>query len=322
MNDTTVKTTFSQRSPWYQLITSLLVVVGMGTVILLIVLIPGLFLFDFDSTLIKNGNYDALKEDDINFLRYLLLSQDICIFIIPGIYLLNKMNKVISLSGIYYSRPLLREAGLIILLMVCLAPVIAITSQLNSAIHFPGWLSGLESWMIEKENEAGNILNLIVASKTTMVFIFNLFLIAILPAIGEEIIFRGVFQNIFQRLFRNDRFGIIVTAFLFSAIHMQFFGFIPRFILGLVLGYLYYYSGNLWMPVIAHFVNNASAVIVTFVSDEADFSIHSEPIQWTQLLLLPASILIMTMILIYFRRKASESLLSVTDNTESGLDKE
>jgi len=321
MNDTTVKSTFSQRSPWYQLVTSLLVVVGMGTLLLILVMIPGLSLFDFDSTLIRNGNYDALKEDDINFLRYLLLSQDICIFIIPGIYLLSKLNKVVSLSRIYYSRPLLREAGLIILLMVCLAPVIDITSQLNSAMHFPEWLSGMESWMAEKENEANNLLNLIVASKTTSVLIFNLFLIAILPAIGEEIIFRGVFQNIFQRLFRNDHFGIIVTAFLFSAIHMQFFGFIPRFILGLALGYLYYYTGNLWMPVIAHFVNNTFAVVFNYISDGADLAVKTEPIQWTQWILLPASILIGTMIIAYFRRKCREPLSHVTEDTESSIDK-
>ncbi len=318
MSDTHIKLSFSERSPGYQLIASLFVVMVLGTVIMVLTVIPGLFIFDFDSTIFVSGNYEALKKDDINFLRYLLISQDICIFIIPGIYLFRKMNKVISIRNVFNTRPLLREAGLVILLLFCLSPLIGLTSQLNSAMHFPDWLSGMENWMTEKENDADNVFNFLAASKTFSAMIFNLLLIAVLPAIGEEIIFRGVFQNIFQRLLRNDHLGILVTATLFSAIHLQFFGFIPRLILGLALGYLYYYSGNLWMPVIAHFVNNALAVPY-FLGGEK-FGAQPETFQWSQIILLPISIYFGAKIFLYFRNKSKEASLLKTDFLKPGID--
>ena len=94
----------------------------------------------------------------------------------------------------------------------------------------------------------------------------NLFMIAVIPAIGEEFLFRGVLQKQFRQWFGNIHIAVFVAAFLFSAMHMQFFGFIPRLVLGIILGYLYYFSKNLWIPIIAHFFNNAIAVIVYYLN--------------------------------------------------------
>ena len=90
-------------------------------------------------------------------------------------------------------------------------------------------------------------------------------MLAVLPAIGEELIFRGVFQKIFYDFFKSGHMAIWVTAFLFSALHFQFYGFIPRLILGLVFGYLFFWSGTLWLPVLSHFVNNAVPVIGVYI---------------------------------------------------------
>ena len=87
-----------------------------------------------------------------------------------------------------------------------------------------------------------------------------------MPAIGEEFFFRGVLQRLFSEWFRNAHVAIIVTAFIFSAIHFQFYGFIPRFLLGLFLGYMFYWSGTLWLPIIIHFINNGLAVLVAFLA--------------------------------------------------------
>ena len=95
--------------------------------------------------------------------------------------------------------------------------------------------------------------------------LFNLFLIAIIPAIGEEMFFRRVIQKKLKNILRNPHIAILITSFIFSAIHMQFFGFLPRFFLGMVLGYLFYYSGNLLMPIIAHFTNNALAILLMYL---------------------------------------------------------
>jgi hypothetical protein len=89
-------------------------------------------------------------------------------------------------------------------------------------------------------------------------------LIAIIPAIGEELLFRGVLQRIFTEWFKSAHWGIWISAFLFSAIHMQFFGFLPRMFLGLFFGYLLEATGSLWIPILAHFINNLTGVLLSF----------------------------------------------------------
>jgi membrane protease YdiL (CAAX protease family) len=98
--------------------------------------------------------------------------------------------------------------------------------------------------------------------------LLNLFVVAILPAIGEELIFRGAFQKLFSQLFKNKHIGIWLAAALFSAIHLQFYGFIPRMLLGAIFGYLLYWSGSLWVPIWAHFVNNAMGVTLSYLSQK------------------------------------------------------
>nr|WP_256471379.1 CPBP family intramembrane glutamic endopeptidase [Solitalea agri] len=93
----------------------------------------------------------------------------------------------------------------------------------------------------------------------------NLFMMAVLPAIGEELLFRGVAQRLFIDTFKNANAGIWVAAIVFSALHFQFYGFLPRMLLGVLFGYLFYWSGNIWLAVFAHFVNNATVVVFSYL---------------------------------------------------------
>jgi len=102
--------------------------------------------------------------------------------------------------------------------------------------------------------------------------LFNIFMIAIVAAIGEELIFRGVIQKIFARWTGNIHLAIIITGFLFSLIHLQFYGFFPRWLLGVMFGYLMVWSGTLWLPIFAHFVNNAVAVLVSYLIHKGTIS--------------------------------------------------
>ena len=88
--------------------------------------------------------------------------------------------------------------------------------------------------------------------------------IAIIPAVGEELLFRGVIQKLFLKWNGKVHLSVWLTAFVFSAVHMQFLGFFPRLILGAVLGYMLVWSGSLWLPIVAHFTNNAFAVLLTY----------------------------------------------------------
>lgn len=100
--------------------------------------------------------------------------------------------------------------------------------------------------------------------KTTNDYIFSLMVLAIVPALFEELFFRGALQQIMVSWTKNAFIGIFITSFIFSAIHISFFGFLPRLFLGLMLGYIFYYSKNLWLSVIAHFLNNAFSVTVLY----------------------------------------------------------
>jgi membrane protease YdiL (CAAX protease family) len=205
------------------------------------------------------------------------------------------------LSG--FKLPQLKDVGLVVILAFCIFPVTSFTGQINSAMHFPDWLSGVEKWMIEKEDNANTILNRVLDSPTFSIMTLNLFIIAVLPAIGEELFFRGVFQKIFYNLFRSGHIAIWFTAFIFSTLHFQFFGFVPRFILGLVFGYLFFWSGTLWLPVISHFINNAVPVIMTYIQGIEKVNAPIDTPLWKQAIALPLPIVIGLVILFYFRNK-------------------
>jgi hypothetical protein len=173
-------------------------------------------------------------------------------------------------------------------------------------MHLPEWLSGIEQWMTEKEDKASDMIEMLIASDSFWMMMLNLLTIAVFPAIAEEMIFRGVLQKIFQKLFKSGHVAIWLTAFLFSTIHFQFFGFIPRFILGLAFGYIYFWSGILLFPVILHFINNAFPVILAYVQGMEKFSMNTVSPLWKQAVALPLPIAIGVVILIYFRNKSNE----------------
>jgi hypothetical protein len=94
--------------------------------------------------------------------------------------------------------------------------------------------------------------------------VVNLLMIGVLAAVGEELIFRGLLQKLLTEMIRNAHVAILITAILFSAFHFQFFSFIPRFILGIILGYLMLMGRSIWFPVVAHFINNAMGIFYYF----------------------------------------------------------
>ncbi len=100
-----------------------------------------------------------------------------------------------------------------------------------------------------------------LAVKSIWGLLFNLFMVALIPAVGEEFLFRGTLQRIFSEWLRSEHLAVWTTAVLFSLMHYQFLGFMPRILLGALFGYLFLWTGNIWVPVLAHFVNNAVAVV-------------------------------------------------------------
>jgi hypothetical protein len=137
----------------------------------------------------------------------------------------------------------------------------------NDMMKLPDFLNGLEAWMKTMEEEAEKLTRAFMQMPTPGAFLFNMFMIALLPAIGEEFMFRGLIQRLFKEWLGNIHVAIFLSALLFSAMHMQFYGFLPRMVLGIVFGYLFYWSGSIWIPVFAHFIQNGLVVMVTYLGE-------------------------------------------------------
>ncbi len=146
--------------------------------------------------------------------------------------------------------------------MFLFSPTISLTGVLNKQIELPTFLAPIENWMRTQEDAAEQITEYLLSGNGIFVLLSNLLVIAITAAITEEFLFRGTIQKIMGKWTVNYHIIIWGTAFIFSAFHLQFFGFIPRLLLGAYFGYLLYWSKCIWIPVFAHFVNNATAVIV------------------------------------------------------------
>lgn len=153
---------------------------------------------------------------------------------------------------------------LVIVAMVLAIPLINLLTDLNRQISLPASFAPIESWMRTTELQLEEITMKIVNVHSMSDLIFNLLLIAVLAGLGEELFFRGIIQTVFTE-WKNPIWAIWVAAFIFSFIHMQFYGFFPRMLLGAFFGYLLLWSGNLWLPILAHTINNGVAVVFYYL---------------------------------------------------------
>jgi len=208
---------------------------------------------------------DLSKHQNVMVLKYLQIIQTIGLFIIPALILSYLFNGSIKSLFDYKIKPRVVSICILLLIMITSIPVLNYLVDLNSNMVFPKILKAFEQWMRESENEAAKITEAFLKVYTTKGLLFNIFLIGILPALGEELIFRGILQRIFIDWTKNIHAGILISAFIFSAIHLQFYGFLPRFLLGAFFGYLLVWSGTIWLPIFAHFVNNTVSVIVSYL---------------------------------------------------------
>lgn len=199
-----------------------------------------------------------------NFFKLFLAISSIGTFIAPALLL-----KVIERKRTHYLDYYTPNPSWLVLLAIAIMlvsnPFLELTSTINKEMVLPDFLAKMEDWMQLKEIEMEKITESILSVSTIPGLLINLIVIAVIPAIGEELLFRGCLQPIFQRWTKNIHLAIWITAIIFSAIHVQFYGFIPRMLMGAAFGYMLYWGKSIWLPIIAHFINNATAVIYTFV---------------------------------------------------------
>ena len=206
----------------------------------------------------------------LNAIRILQMFQTTGLFIFPSLVVAflasSSMSQFLGLKAVP-----LRMLLLSVLMMVVFIPGINLIASLNAMLPMP-------EWMDRMEESAGKLIKSLLVTDSPRVFYFNLMVVAVLPAIGEELLFRGVLQKYFCKLTGNVLWGVVVTSLIFSAIHLQFHGFVPRFLLGMVFGYLYVWTGSILTPILVHFANNGLAVYAYYLIGKGSIPMETETI--------------------------------------------
>jgi len=171
-------------------------------------------------------------------------------------------------------------------------------------------------WIEKGESEVGGTLQNILAMKNPRDLLVSVVLVAVLASVGEELFFRGIVQRIFIQAFKNPWWGIIVTAAVFSAAHGQFLGFLPRMILGIVLGLLYWYSGSLYPAIAGHFVFNGLQILLIYykvMDTSQQTSVPGKMLTATGVV----ALLVVIALLNFMRRHSSTSYARIYDSHEA-----
>ena len=202
---------------------------------------------------------------DISVLKISQLLLSIGVIVLPPIFLAYLIStNPFNFLYLYKRNTNWREIVFVVLFMIIIIPFINLLGDLNHRLVLPKVFSGLEMWMKTSEDQAAELTQKFLNVRTIPGLFFNIILIALIPAIGEELYFRGAIQRVIQP-WKGIQVSIWITAIIFSTIHFQFYGFVPRMLMGAFFGYLLFWSKNLWFPVIAHFTNNAIAVIFYYL---------------------------------------------------------
>lgn len=243
-----------------------------------------------------------------DYLKVSQTLQMIFVFALPALFCAMIFSEK-PFSFLYLQKTSAKNCFFAVLFAFSALPVINFFGWLNAQIRLPEFLSSLENWMRTMEDKLMRLSEQMLAADTLGGLAANLVVIALLAAICEELFFRGLLQKtLTERI--NKHAAIWLSAVIFSVIHLQFYGFLPRMLLGAAFGYMAMWSGSLWLPILAHFINNAIAVIAFFITEKQNLTIDIDNIGIKQtwyygLLFLPFCI--------YFMVKMKDRTISKLD---------
>lgn len=254
-----------------------------------------LYLFKVD---ISSTGFD--QKNDILFLKILQVISMVGIFGLSPLIVAKYFNlagkKVYHLTKF----PSLKQIAVTVVIFVSVLPVLQWLIVFNESMHLPEVFSALEQWMRSLEDKMAEQMNTFLEMEKYSDFFVNIFVIAIVPAFFEELFFRGLIQSYLTEWLNKKHLSVLLTAFLFSAVHFQFFGFIPRLFLGLILGYLFVFTRNLWVPILFHFINNFLSIVIVFLQNKNIINDEFENSMSESYLFVIISLAIVAALFLYF----------------------
>ena len=236
--------------------------------------------------------------NDITLLKIGQGISSILVFVAPPLILYG-FTRHQPLQAIGFRKPV--NAWMLLIGVALMFVSLPLTNQLtawNEKMNLGTAFESLETMLKQLEDTAGDLTDRMLQVDSIPGLLFNLLVIALIPAIGEELTFRGVLQQALVKGCKNAHVGVFLSAAIFSFIHLQFYGFLPRMFLGIILGYMFYYSGSLWTSILLHFVNNGTAVVVAFLEHKGLTSVDAETFGATSNLWLMGASLVITVTLI------------------------
>ncbi|MBO5958221.1 MAG: CPBP family intramembrane metalloprotease [Bacteroidales bacterium] len=278
--------------------------------ILLALIIIGLIL----GTVIGLAYVFITKSDpnDLNALRFMQISSQLFTFVFPPIaYVFLVKEKPINALGLKKSKILWFLIGIAMIFVIM--PFNSILAEWNAGLKLPESLSALEQMMKEMQDAASAMIEKFVSVDTIGGLMLNLFMIAGLAALGEELLFRSIIQTSLIKICKNAHVGILIASAIFSFIHFEFYGFVPRLILGMLLGYMFYFSGSIWIPMLMHFLNNGTVVLIYFLNNKGITNIDVDTFGQTSIPILIVSIVVM-IVLFLFSIKYSDKERTIAGN--------
>ena len=270
-----------ENSPYVQLLLLGVYAIG-GLLVSMLIGFAVAFMF-YGPALLKDITWiSGASPQYVGALKILLTAQQVGLFLTPALLLgITEGKKPHHFYGL--KKPQINTLLIVFLIMACSMPLMSWINETNQKMALPEFLKGVEEWMRKMEDEGAKTTEALLKMKSVGDFMLTLFIVAVVPAICEEFLFRGALQRTFLRWVKNPHVAIWISAIIFSAIHFQFYGFFPRLFLGAAFGYIYFWTGSLWYTIFAHFLNNGFAVAISYYFQLKNVPLKGDeeiPVQW------------------------------------------
>ena len=200
--------------------------------------------------------------DPVTAIRISQTLTTIGAFLIPALLFAYCQDRMWFNYNAANRKPPYSMTNIVLILSITLLPVVGVLSAFNQNIMPQE--GTVAEFMRDMEEAANHILELVTSQRSTWDLIANLLIFAVLAGVCEEFFFQGALQPLMMKWTKSPHIGILLTALIFSALHFQFYGFIPRFVLGVYLGYLFFWSRSLWLPILAHVLHNALSILMDY----------------------------------------------------------